>query len=143
MKRIILYLLIVVLTSCKKENQPPTCEITYPEDKATFSIGDTFTISVDANDPDGLIHEIQLYFDGIGIASLNEFPYNYTIDTKEYSTGGYVIKAIALDEEGLSKSDEISISINALVPTVLEKTDHLTTSCRFRLTRQKLWYPDV
>jgi uncharacterized protein (TIGR02145 family) len=118
MKRIIFYLSIVVIASCKMENQPPTCEITHPENSATFSIGDAITVSVEANDPDGSIHEIQLYFDGIGIASLIEYPYNYTIETEEYSPGGYIIKATALDEEGLSKSNEIRISINAVVPAV-------------------------
>lgn len=118
MRRVIIFIFLVILTTCKKENKPPTCDIVFPQENDIFSLGDSIMISVEANDPDGLIHEIQLYFDEIAIVSLKEFPYNYIIDTKDYSPGEYLIKAIALDEEGLSTSDEINISINAVLPKV-------------------------
>ena len=79
MNRIIFCLLLILLASCKKENQPPTCEITHPENNAIFVIGEEIAISVEANDPDGIISEIRLYFDDLGITSIKEFPYTYKI----------------------------------------------------------------
>ena len=54
--------------------------------------------------------------------------------------------------KGTNESVDINdhLEENLIIPlngmswgVVVEKTDHLTTSCRFRLTRQQLWYSDV
>ena len=118
MKRIAIYLIVFAFTSCTKENQAPECAITNPENNSTFVIDDVISVSVEASDPDGFIHEVQLYIDGVGITSLKEFPYTYEIEAIDYGPGEYAVKAIAFDEEGLNTSDEISITIEAVLATL-------------------------
>ena len=76
-----------------------------------------------------LVHEVLLFFDGIELlVALTNFPYDYTLDTKAYVPGEYNIKITALDEQGLSSSDEINISIDALLPAADALLPTLTTS---------------
>ena len=106
-------------SNCKKENQLPSCTITYPNNGDEFEQGDTIVISVEANDNDGLIAEVKYYIDDIGIFSSNSFPYKYSWNTLDETTGNHIIKVIAKDNEGGSKTDECTISIigNATVVT--------------------------
>jgi len=54
-------LIITVILSCEKENQPPKCNIITPYDNTIFYRGDTVNISIEASDLDGTIAEIRLY----------------------------------------------------------------------------------
>ena len=45
-------LLVFIITSCEKENIPPTCEITNPQNGTEYDVGNEITISVDAEDED-------------------------------------------------------------------------------------------
>ncbi len=46
-------LFLFTISGCKKENQLPSCTITYPNNSDEFEQGDTIAISVEANDNDG------------------------------------------------------------------------------------------
>ena len=107
-------------SNCKKENQLPSCTITYPSNNDEFEQGDTIVISVEANDNDGLIAEVNFYIDDIGIFSSNSFPHGYSWNTLDETIGNHIIKVIAKDNEGGSKTDECTISIleNATVVTI-------------------------
>ena len=48
-------------------NESPTCTITLSADSSTFVIGDSITVKVDADDPDGTISEVRFYFDSDSI----------------------------------------------------------------------------
>ena len=122
MRSILIFILLLALLSCKKDNKPPNCHILIPEDHSVFEMGDSIRVLVESSDPDGLIHEIHLYFDGRGIASLKDFPYVYDLRTTDYGPGNYAIKALAFDQEGLSGSDEIEVTINA-VPAKLTTSE--------------------
>ena len=108
------------LSNCKKENQLPSCTITYPNNGDEFEQGDTIIISVEANDNDGLIAEVNFYIDDIGISSSSTFPYKHSWNTLDEIIGDHIIKVTAKDNEGGSKTDECTISIieNATVVTI-------------------------
>ncbi|MCK5137396.1 MAG: hypothetical protein KAR19_16550 [Bacteroidales bacterium] len=117
MKKLSLLLILIVLLSCRK-NQPPTCIITHPSNNAVFAHGISIPISVDANDPDGTVSGVKLYFNNIGIANLENFPFNFELNTDGYTSGNYTIKATVTDNSGLEASDEVQITIDADLPSV-------------------------
>ena len=108
-------ILFIVAASCKKEeekaNQVPTCQITAPADGQEINKGETVVISVDATDSDGTIAEVRFFIDGVGTGSVNGFPYNYDWATSSESFGNHTIKATSIDNNGGSKSDEITVDI--------------------------------
>ena len=62
MRQVLLIIcLTLIIIGCEKKNIPPTCVISNPKNETTFRKGDTITISVDAHDSDGIIHEVQFY----------------------------------------------------------------------------------
>jgi len=99
------------LSNCKKENQLPSCTITYPNNGDEFEQGDTIIISVEANDNDGSIVEINYNIDDIKVFSSSSFPYGYSWNTLDETIGNHIIKVIAIDNDGGSKADERTISI--------------------------------
>lgn len=99
----------VLISSCEKENQPPSCQITSPVEGSEFIIGETITISAAAEDSDGEIAEIRFYINDIGISSATSFPYNYDWNTSEEEEGIIKIKVTAKDDQGAVVEDEISI----------------------------------
>ncbi|NCD12738.1 MAG: hypothetical protein EOL93_09305, partial [Epsilonproteobacteria bacterium] len=107
----ILSILTIGVYSCKEENQPPTCEITAPSNAEEFSVGDSITISADAEDMDGNITEVRFYVNGTGVGSANSFPYSYIWDTDAEDVGLYTIKATSYDDENASTSDEVVIEL--------------------------------
>ena len=113
-------------SSCKKENQLPSCTITYPNNGDEFEPGDTIAISVEANDNDGLIAEVNFYIDDIGIFSSNSFPYGYSWNTLDETIGNHTIKVIAKDNEGGSKTDECTISIIGKATVVTIEASSIT-----------------
>ena len=124
MKKSLIILLALILsffTACeKKENQLPTCAITYPNNEDVFEQGDTINISVEANDNDGSIVEINYNIDDIKVFSSSSFPYGYSWNTLDETIGNHIIKVTAKDNDGGSKTDECTISIleNATVITI-------------------------
>ncbi len=109
-KFFVLFLAISLFVSCQK-NQPPTCEIVKPDNGSEFSRGDVISVSVDTDDPDGIVAEVRLYVNGSGLTGLS-FPYNYDLITDEYAPGQYTLKVTAWDNEGLEASDEVVVTIS-------------------------------
>jgi len=115
---IVLSIMGISIPSCNKEESPqetankaPTCEITAPNLGDDFEIGQTITISVDAEDSDGSIDEVRFFINGVGKGSANSFPYNYSWNTSNESIGNYTLKATSYDNKGSSKSTEIDIEL--------------------------------
>lgn len=111
---VILSLLIISTTSCKKDegNSMPSCKITTPLEGAIFMKGDIVQIIVNASDADGSIVEVRFYIDDIGLGSSSSFPYIYNWATANVIIGTHSIKAQSLDNEGGSSVDEISIVVS-------------------------------
>ena len=123
MKQIILLYLIIfsIFISCEKENQPPTCNISIPNDGAKILRGEKVTISVNANDPDGTIEGVRIYIAGKSYEATNTNPYSLEWDTKDESVGDIEIKALAVDDGLLEAESEISVTIEIKEASVLTK----------------------
>ena len=108
---LVVFTFIFSLSNCKKENQLPSCTITYPNNGDKFEQGDTIAISVEANDSDGLIAEVRFYIDDIGVSSSTSFPFTYTWNASGETIGSHIIKVTAKDNDGGAQTDECTISI--------------------------------
>ncbi|MCK4662603.1 MAG: hypothetical protein KAT68_07045 [Bacteroidales bacterium] len=107
--------LILIQFGCNKteenENKSPTCTIISPEIGDKIKQGETVTISVDADDTDGYVTEVKFYSNNTLINTSTSFPYNYEWVASNQETGTCTIKATAKDNDGATKTDEITITI--------------------------------
>jgi hypothetical protein len=109
---IILISILFTIANCSKDvNEPPTCKIITPTEGYVVLQGDSVFITVETNDDDGIITQVQFFIDGIGKDAVDAFPYNYIWGTGNDSIGPHVLKAVSLDNEGGRTSDEITIII--------------------------------
>jgi hypothetical protein len=91
-------------------NQPPTVEITSPNDNAKVSRRLGTTIKADAHDPDSNFIRVEFYVDGIFLG-YDLFP-PYTQYWKPDSNGSYTLTAKAIDETGLeATSDPVTVRV--------------------------------
>ncbi len=117
-KILILILLAFIFTTCQKENQPPTVEITSPTEGTEFVKGEKITISADAKDGDGQIKEVRFYIDGKGVSSATGFPYTYEWPTENASVTSHTIKATAVDDGNEEAEASIVVYVNIYSPLV-------------------------
>jgi len=114
MKNIVYFVVLVVfffVIGCEnptEPNKPPTCIIKYPSSNVIIDNGDYIEIYVEAEDEDGEIDEVRFYINGIGVSSDSEFPYTYKW---RFEPGEYVIKAVAIDNEGAKGIDSILVYV--------------------------------
>jgi uncharacterized protein YjbI with pentapeptide repeats len=91
-------------------NQPPTVEITSPNNNATVSRRWGTTIRADANDADGNFIRVEFYVDG-NFLGYDLFP-PYRLYWKPDSNGYHTLTAKAIDETGLeAASDPVTVRI--------------------------------
>lgn len=115
-----LFGLIVLLFACKKDNRKaPLLEIVSPANNAEIFQGPwyQFTIEVNANDPDGLIRNVDLKIDNNLICELKSAPYTYNWEGM-VAAGKHTLTAIATDNDGLSTSASITIIVKSITPSV-------------------------
>ena len=127
MKYVFLFVILLISVSCQEENLPPSCKIVIPNNDFSFVKNEDIKFSVEAQDPDGQIAEVQLYFDDLAIATLTTSPFDYVINTTEIRAGTHSIKAIAYDDQGPSAEDEVYIYIRALLPSVSTDSSNTVT----------------
>ncbi len=110
--------------SCTTEegNQKPDCNIISPVNGASFSSGDTIELTVDTDDVDGRVSELNLFFDDENIANATNSFYKHEWITANVESGEHILKAVAYDNVGAYNSDEIVITINASLPVILTDT---------------------
>ena len=109
---------LVILVSCVPWNVAPECKIVTPENNSEYSRGDSIQVYVKANDDDGEIAEIRFYLDGIGISSINAFPYYYTLETSKLEIGTHSLKVEAFDDSGKDAESDVSFLITTGLPKV-------------------------
>ncbi|WP_394200259.1 Ig-like domain-containing protein [Shewanella waksmanii] len=80
-------------------NTPPTVALTQPSSDAQITTGDAVTITVDANDTDGVVEQVELYLDDALLATITTPPYEYSWTAIQ---GLHNLKAKATDNEGAS-----------------------------------------
>ncbi|MDX9695496.1 MAG: SUMF1/EgtB/PvdO family nonheme iron enzyme [Bacteroidales bacterium] len=105
-------------------NHPPTCSITTPANYSGFLSGDTITVKVNAEDPDGDIKEVRFFLDSVGVASVQVFPYNAEIETKDLIAGSHIIKIVAEDDAGAETEISLPFGIKPKTPTNLQLTQN-------------------
>ena len=121
-KLCLMFVLLLVLGSCKKEsNRPPTCEITNPENGSKFQRGEIITIDVTATDEDGSIGEVRFYIDEEFVFSTGKLPYSYQWSTLEAGTGSHTIKAVAVDNDNLESESALTITLEISEATVITR----------------------
>lgn len=112
----IIFLLATLFLGCKEDEKGPICKIITPKSDETFFIGENIEISINANDPDGLIDLVTIQIDGDVVSEAEIEPYNYSWSTKGESVGQHTITAIATDNSGLSDMVSINIMLTAESP---------------------------
>ena len=102
-------------------NQPPTVSLTSPADNTTVTRGASVTVSATASDPDGMVHQVEFFANGVRIHSDSSVPYSFvwtpTID------GTFVLTAKAYDfDGGVTTSQPVTVNVvpsaNNVPPTV-------------------------
>ncbi|NOX57865.1 MAG: hypothetical protein GXP29_03290, partial [Planctomycetes bacterium] len=91
-------------------NPPPNVAITFPGDGATFTAPANITIAVDATDSNGFVAEVSFFNGATPLDTDTNGPYSY--DWLDVPVGNYVLTAIAVDDEGASRtSAPVAISV--------------------------------
>ena len=108
--------MIIFQSGCEKENQPPTCRITDPENGKEIPHGTQVKISVDAVDQDGDVYGVNFYINNASIGISNRYPFDYQWNTLDNGVGENTIKTTAKDDRSNSTSDEITVSLTEGVP---------------------------
>jgi hypothetical protein len=92
------------------ENKPPVVALTSPANNATFTLGDTITISANASDEDGTIEKVNFRVNSSFYSQAKNAPHTATFTPEE--SGTYVLDANAYDEKGLSTlSQSITVTV--------------------------------
>jgi len=115
-KLFIIFFLIILCWNCESptdSNNIPSCSITYPPNQKEFIKGEKVKIEINAEDEDGKVEEVRLYFGDKGLANLSKFPYKYSINTTNFNDGRHIIKAVAYDDKNDKKADSITIYITS------------------------------
>ena len=120
--------MIIIQIGCEKENQPPTCIITNPENGEEIPHGTQVKISVDAVDTDGDVYGVNFYINSSSIGISNTCPFHYIWNSLDNEIGENTIKTTAKDDLGNAISDEITVSLTEGVP-VAEFTAYQTSIC--------------
>lgn len=109
--------IIILLVSCKTDepeivnNLAPTCIIISPEDSTLYEIDDSISVSVNANDSDGVLAEVKFYVDNVEKITKTASPYTMTIKKGELKAGKHILSVAAKDDKGTVSKDSITISI--------------------------------
>jgi hypothetical protein len=116
------------LTNCGEEeeaepNKPPTVSITSPSNNANIQLGESVTITVTANDPDGSVSNVKIYIDNVEEESFNAPPYSLTVSKADAEVGSHTIKAVATDNEGLTAQDQITVTLVQTDPPTVTTAD--------------------
>lgn len=113
------YILLIALSGCDKDRQAPSCNISAPEDKAEFDIGNTIEISVETYNPNDSPLEVMYYANDIEIGRSNTSPHTFEWNTAYEEEGKHLIRAKAKNDKGSSSSNEIELSlIRGIIPIV-------------------------
>jgi uncharacterized protein (TIGR02145 family) len=102
---------IVILSCEKEENIPPECIILNPKSNSKIVIGKSINISVLAKSDNDKILEVIFFIDDKEVETLKAQPYKFYWETENYDVGVHKIKAVAVDNSGLSSEYEINMEI--------------------------------
>jgi len=116
-----LFILFVslLLNSCDNDDSAsPVIGIVSPNENEVFYVGSNITIQINANDPDGIIERVVIEVNDQQISEFDFEPYSYVWSTNGYTSGAYNINATAIDNDGLSSSTSIQITLDVENPQI-------------------------
>jgi hypothetical protein len=93
------------------DHTPPVVSITSPASGATVS--GTIAVTVEASDAISGVASVALYVNNLPHSTLNQPPFNFTVDTSGFVPGPYSVTARAIDGVGNQAEASITISVSA------------------------------
>src|SRR5690606_26828345 len=99
-------------------NQLPTVSLTSPTNGASYTTGQTVSMSATASDSDGSINRVEFLVDGTKVGQDTTSPYTYNWTS---TTGAHTVQARAVDNQsGTKTTTAINITVTApnQLPTV-------------------------
>ena len=120
---IIVITVIMLLVNCgsteeEVPNKAPTCSITNPSNNSAIELGTITQIAVSASDVDGSISSVKISIDDVSATTLQSSPYTYEWNTAGVDPGQHNIKAVAMDDGGLTATSQIIVTVTADAPIV-------------------------
>lgn len=116
---IILFLSFLFNSCDNDESALPVIGIVSPTENEVFYVGESITININTNDPDGIIERVLLKVNDQQINEFNFEPYSYVWSTDGYPAGVYNIEATAIDNDGLSSSTSTQITLDVENPQIV------------------------
>jgi plastocyanin len=96
---------------------PPAVTITNPADGAVLSEPATVTIQVSAMDTDGTVTNLQFLVDSNTLANVTVAPFSAI--SSNLPAGSHTLSAIASDDDGVTTTNTIAISVVTPLPLVI------------------------
>ncbi|NJO89394.1 MAG: hypothetical protein HC831_10890, partial [Chloroflexia bacterium] len=97
---------VTIIVKPSGNNIAPTVELTSPVNGATFTEGETITVSANANDSDGTITSVEFLAGSTSLGIDTNAPYSISWSTA--SKGSYSITAIAIDNKNAAATSSTS-----------------------------------
>ena len=110
-------------------NTPPSVTITNPLSGAVFAAPANVTIQANASDTDGTVTNVQFFADTTLVGSGTAAP--YSVIASNLVVGNYSIKAVAMDNGGLSSTSAI-VNISVVTPVSVALSPPLITNGLFQ-----------
>ena len=92
-------------------NNPPTVDITSPDEGQSFTAPASVTITATASDSDGSLSKVEFYNGGTKLGEDATSPYSFTWSS--VPAGSYSLTAKSIDNSGDSASDVVNITVNS------------------------------
>lgn len=114
-----IFFISLLLNSCDNdESESPVIGIVSPINNEVLFVGSNITIQINANDPDGIIETVVIEVNDQQISEFDFEPYSYVWSTDGFLPGVYNINATAIDNDGLSSSASIQITLDVENPQI-------------------------
>lgn len=109
------------------QNAPPTVQVTFPADGASYTVGQSTFIAANAADPDGVIQRVEFYVKGSAFTPETDPAFIGSDTTAPYQVAwnypfaqGYVVTARAFDQHNqMITSAPVSVTVNPFNPAPL------------------------
>ena len=119
----------MVGTVIVQANTPPSVTITNPVTGMIFAAPANVTIQANASDTDGTVMNVQFFADTTRVGTGTAAP--YSVIASNLVAGNYSIKAVAMDNGGLSSTSAI-VNISVVTPVSVALSPPLITNGLFQ-----------
>jgi len=106
-------------------NIAPALYINSPDNGLEVGQGETIKVKTDALDSDGTIEDVTFYFDSEIVGTVVEEPYDFDIDTENFTVGTHIIRVVARDNDGATTEKSITVKV-VVVFEVITKSGNIT-----------------